>query len=445
MNKKIRVLIIMLALIIKITPSFSFPDGPVVTYNGNYVGNIPYEKDKFIYMTMVKNEASRLEDAQRERKQSQEKIYHGGVDFKNAARFINSVGRISAAVYDDSTGNFYLIGESRMNYESFLSLDDMVVMYNSVFKSDYEGVSVTIDPDPENLEKWGIAKYTGGIENTHVGQVLFEADRLLKCLIVGFDNITGERMNPGIEGYNPEPVISLQSQFDADQTHLWSRNWFIPDTMDIAMDRETKALKFIDDRINIKNERMEWVNGKLVTAADQMSNKSFMKTSEKFLNHLGNDYEKYSNIYPVLKELREIAKIIGIFKWLKNEYPGSVDLSYFDTIKPTERVTPVRTPVVKGTFEKRVNGRVVRSSTYSSGGVSFNQGYNFTYADDRSLTALKERCRDVRDFQEFELNGKNMVKFTLVDVRNLDFIDKIRYYVNRISGWFGFYYKKIIV
>ncbi len=378
---------------------------------------------------------------------------HGGVNFNKMARFISSSGNISAVAYDAKTGNLMLVGEKGLSYESFLSAEDIAVIYRAVFKSDHEGVAVTIDPDPEKLNKFGIVKFSGGVENTHVGLVLYEADRILKSLSAGYDNLTGIRMQPDVDGYRPSGTIAL-SMNDGSQESVWTRFWFVADAMVIEADPGGHELRFISDDVTIKTERMEWKDGRLVTSTNQSPDDPENRSSAQFAEHFNANFNRYCDVYPVLKELREIAKIVAIFKWLKERHVGDCDFSTLGDLELTKIETPMKTPIATVEYSKTVSvdqGTIIYRRIHS-GGVNLYSGFKFRSVSGSGNSSagnnaglLFDKCRSGEDFDEFDCDGRKMIKATIIDLSGLPLFERIVLTFKRYSALLLHYYKKIIV
>ena len=139
-----------------------------------------------------------------------------------------------AVVLDTENNDWILVGE-RDPKSSVLTLDDWVVALRARFIYPDKDPGVTIDPRPckacmKSGKKEGCSNYTkqdvrffGGIEDTHFGQVCYEADWLMKKIGLSLEKL---------------PVKNLKSYFDlcveqarnsySGNTRVYSRFWFYP-------------------------------------------------------------------------------------------------------------------------------------------------------------------------------------------------------------------------
>src|SRR6185503_19174586 len=125
----------------------------------------------------------------------------GGVYLDQAAKVIGQLGTITGATYDPTSGRLILIGDKTT------TLPPMKPEYLAeairVVYSDRKGdPGMTIDPDPKDPHGPVMnVIFFGNTENTHLGSVMFEADRVMKGYSVGNDNLTKQPVASSIPGY----------------------------------------------------------------------------------------------------------------------------------------------------------------------------------------------------------------------------------------------------
>jgi len=93
---------------------------------------------------------------------------------------------------DLENGEFRLIGRSSGPDEPPISRSDLIAAYRAVFIHEAAGEAVFVDMDPGDTYDRYRVTFGGGLEDTHLGEVLFEADVLLKALSTGVDPWTDE-------------------------------------------------------------------------------------------------------------------------------------------------------------------------------------------------------------------------------------------------------------
>jgi YD repeat-containing protein len=125
-----------------------------------------------------------------------ENICRGGVLLDKAASFVGDLQRITGATVDPVTGQVVLLITQGGMVEA-PRLEDFVSAVRSVYGS-AEGPGVTIDPQPGcNHDPYNpqFVHLFGGLENTDMGYVMFEADRVMKYIPSGRDNVNGNTMS----------------------------------------------------------------------------------------------------------------------------------------------------------------------------------------------------------------------------------------------------------
>jgi len=95
-------------------------------------------------------------------------------------------------------------------------MDDLSVAVNSVYGGNDPGVSI----GTEASEYPGLMKvrYDGATIDTEFGKVMFDADRLLKCLDMGYDNITHQPVSSSVPGYQNMIQRELYGDFTTGQS-----------------------------------------------------------------------------------------------------------------------------------------------------------------------------------------------------------------------------------
>ena len=106
----------------------------------------------------------------------------GGVYLGGAGKTIDGFGSLSGVAIDRNN-NLLLLGPEGDTIDlPPLRLDDAVTVFRSVYLYG-EGPTVTIDPASENpTESAMVIRHGKGTEDTYVGWILYEADRLMKGL-----------------------------------------------------------------------------------------------------------------------------------------------------------------------------------------------------------------------------------------------------------------------
>lgn len=115
----------------------------------------------------------------------------GGVSLNKTLTLLNSVDNIKGAAYDPKKGEIVLVGAGTVALP--IDMDDLVVAVRTVYSVDTDGYS--IDPrvsfDAGNtaflIDGKMKVRFSGATRNTAFGQILYDADYILKKLGQGVD------------------------------------------------------------------------------------------------------------------------------------------------------------------------------------------------------------------------------------------------------------------
>ncbi|MEX0961327.1 MAG: RHS repeat-associated core domain-containing protein [Simkaniaceae bacterium] len=325
----------------------------------------------------------------------------GGVSLSKTAELKLSLADIAGAAFDPATGQIVLFGPQN-HYLPPLELDDLTVAVRSVYGIGLTspvadpGVSIGTEPSPF-LNKLKV-RYDGATANTTFGQTIFEADYLLKSLMIGKDKNSGQRFNLNIPGYSS--ILARLAAHQCTDNPLDIRMWFVPEQITLVEDESHKGMVFSDFRM------------KVLTEAQFSGSTKDYSACREFAEHLTVHFDEFARQFPILEKLKQLGKVTAIVKWLKdNNVP--FDTTFFSNYQPKIIETPQYiTPIVDSyewtltKTEKRhvkehrrkrnvpVSYPQVRSA---SGGISYSfNSQNFsTYIDpvanDFASSALKSR------------------------------------------------------
>jgi len=173
----------------------------------------------------------------------------GGVDLNLTATLLGNVQDFGGATYDQATGQIILYGQQNTTLPP-MDLDDLSVAVDSEYG--LNGVApadpgVSIGTQPSSVAGQMYVGYFGAVMNTGFGATLFQADRLLKTLIMGKDNITGAPVSASVPGYENMPnryKAAGYAGYTAAQSNPIDRMWFTPQQMTLALSTDGSAMEF---------------------------------------------------------------------------------------------------------------------------------------------------------------------------------------------------------
>ncbi len=288
-----------------------------------------------------------------------------------------NVGHITKvwAVASDSLGDVIVVGESDPN-SPCISLNLLITALktrNKINSTVGDDPGVSIEPfDKSSDMDIQKVRYTGGIEGTDYGRIVFEADLLLKLLSEGF-------VSSGIEGLPSETDLSIDNEKDGRKKEIWEskwdRSWFFPFKVNYRSGYECVAATSLT--VRVKNQSDELVRlPRGTTLPDEESIRKLLsedplRTSPLYAKLISQNFEALSKNFPVLQELKNAYALSGLFNDLLKNKPSNEMLVFWENGFELRNIeTPVEIPTL------RIHIPGLAYSYGLSGGVSAQFFYN---------------------------------------------------------------------
>jgi YD repeat-containing protein len=362
-------------------PHSSFKPSPIGISDPTLFCNWIIEENKHIHPNFVLGEGDIVPyetNLLPQATQEQSSLFHanyGGVSISKTAELMTSISDIAGAVFDQKTGQIILYGKKERSLPQ-MHLDDLAVAIRSVYglgEKGEEDPGISLDSDPASSKMK--ATYYGETQNTRFGQVMLEADELLKQLIVGKDG-AGKKLKAHVHGYrNLFDLCKKNNYFPRDLT---CRMWFVPERISLIQSEDGTSMQFDDVRMQV------------LTESKFQGKERQDPVAEKFATHFTQNYDAYSQEFPILQDLKRLGKITGVVKWIK-EQDIPFDLSFFKNYIPEFIHTP--------TYVDRIGN--FNYGILMSGGVVYHLGpHNFHSIQDREADHLKQEILAHRSSEE---------------------------------------------
>lgn len=271
----------------------------------------------------------------------------GGILLNQSDQALAKLTQVHGAVWDDKNKQLIIVGKTNQKSNSNqakLNLNDLLVAINVLYSGKEIGVS--IDPrkpsnGEERSDKMNVRYIPKETNNTNLGRILFEADRQLKVLNLGKNNdpnnpIDLTKLAQKIKDYRSELDL-IPSEQVIDKPSVWSRFWFQPEPLSLS----TTERAFVYDETNklkIKTQYFE-------PGPPPKSIEGNDPTAQKFVDQINNNYDKYAQEITVFDELRQVAQLVGLTKWLRKE-AIPVDRAWLDEQKLQPIKTSDTTPAI---------------------------------------------------------------------------------------------------
>ena len=302
----------------------------------------------------------------------------GGVDLNKTLTLLNDIDDIKGAAYDPDKGQIVLIGQGTIPVAEQIELDDLVVALRTIYSVDANGNQInpgisfdSVDITQTLIDGKMVVSYKGATQDTQFGQVLFDADYILKKLGQGVDEngvmLTSYPVPPAVAAEKCPGVTdpTLNSCLD----YIGSAERFItngvsfgglsfqyfiePKNIVLAMFSEgeathqAKSFEFTEMSMQVCF-RIYNADGALNTdkvCPDDTVTGAAQSQAKAFIDNISEHYDAYAEVetggFQILKKLKRLGKIVGLVRWLRdNNVP--VDLSFMAYYTPSELVTTPR-------------------------------------------------------------------------------------------------------
>ncbi|MBI5823905.1 MAG: hypothetical protein HZB18_07760 [Chloroflexi bacterium] len=288
---------------------------------------------------------------------------------------LNAIAYPEGAFYDTASGQLVVFGPPAQANTS-TSRDDFLTALRAVYTGEYPGVSI----DPAGSETVQNVRYIGQTENTHLGWVMFEADRLMKTLSIGQDNITGASVTSSVPGFaNMFDLELLLGEQDQDEVRR--RFWFKVPTAGIEQTEDGLGMLITALSLSVDTE---YLDANWQTSQSQPPD----PVGRTFAAHFTDHFDEYAVEFPVFNELNASARWTILAHWLKQtNLPIQPEL--WLTASPSYySAAPLTTPAITVTRQSQ-QGNVVQTLMLW-GGVDLGVNPVIKTAKEATLVRLQE-------------------------------------------------------
>lgn len=245
-----------------------------------------------------------------------------------------------------------------------------------------------------------MARYFAHCENTHFGQVMFECDRLMKCLGQGKDNLTQQPLRAKAKGFLTHAEFSRNLR-ESSSAAVWSRFW-----ANLSTGRSKKGefdgipllepsddgltIWFVRHRIYIDTEQMV-DPGKGLKLASSGGKQS--KSAAAFADQFTAQYDEVAAEFTPFRELQELSKLVVLAEWIRDTaQPLDLELLYCDA--PTGTITPKTTPSMESSYSWVEGEKEIEIRTF--GGVALDPKTKMVKAPEKFAQPLAKQIAEHR-------------------------------------------------
>ncbi|SVB91358.1 uncharacterized protein METZ01_LOCUS244212, partial [marine metagenome] len=272
-----------------------------------------------------------------------------------------------------------------------VSLSDIAVVYRSVFHYGNNAPYISLDKNEDN--RYAKVNFGGHLENTRVGYVVLEADKLFKLLSTGIDPNIHEPMKFKITKHVPTFLTQDERGFlegNNSKGYTQIRYWFYPDSIGTVTDGSIGAVS----------------NNQFLADAERMDTKNVnvSNATKKTIDHLNQNFSQYERAENIFKELSTVGRIMALVIWLKKMNMDnrielddllSVNIPTFKTQKRTKKMLATSVLAVPG--NSNLTSQYVRDYTKTYDISYLLDQYNASTSDKEFVEVGKKFASNIDD------------------------------------------------
>lgn len=250
-----------------------------------------------------------------------------------------------------------------------ISLSDLAVAYRAVFHAGDNTAFISLDP---NIDPTKVTVNFGGyLEDTAIGSVVLEADKRFKTLSTGLDpntyrdlrNVIRTRM-PGFETSSEREAND--GSYSRKSSWVGTRFWFYPESIQVETDFDGLFARIANAQFTADAERSR--SDFVDMAQFETYKKSHLSPHiRRAIDDLNANYSRYASIFPELRELWVVGRLMGLMSWLNGVGNSAVDLDgllavhlpAFSTDRWKTQLLTSTTVVQSDGIQGRMHGKVV--------------------------------------------------------------------------------------
>lgn len=304
---------------------------------------------------------------------------HQPIDLGSIEEFLNP-GVALEAVEVDERNDIFFYGKGASDQTIAgkpVSLSDIAVIYRSIFHYGYNAPYISLDTHEDN--RYAKVNFGGHLENTRVGHVVLEADKLFKTLSTGIDPNTHEFVKSKITKHVPAFLTEDERGFleDVNEGNTQIRYWFYPDEIGTVT----------DGSIGVVQKHQFLADAERMDVEVQLDN-----ATRKTIDHLNKYYIQYEKAENTYKELNTVGYMMALVNWLKEMNMGdrvelddllSVKIPAFSTPEKTKKMLAITAIVCPG--DLNITNQNVRDYTKTYYLSHLLDKYSSSTSDDEFL------------------------------------------------------------
>ena len=222
-----------------------------------------------------------------------------------------------------------------------VDLSDLAVAYRAVFHAGDNQAFISLDThrDPTRVN----VNFGGFLEDTRIGSVVLEADKRFKTITSGLDPTSFSDLRSEIRAH--VPAFATSGERDLAMPGYghsgWqgTRFWYYPDSVEIeaSLDYRQGAIAKAQFTADAERSRDDFGSSGEFDNAKKTRLSPAIQMNIKDLNQ---NYAQYTEIFPELRELSAVARLMGLCIWMQKANLNQLDLDQLLTVELPSIQTP---------------------------------------------------------------------------------------------------------
>lgn len=241
----------------------------------------------------------------------------------------------------------YFMTENEEFARAFFSLnevDQLTLAYISINALTDQKFATMIN----NLQYYQpLCQNVGKIQNVRNGQDAFFR---FTCNYLSENNqiYLADLIREQIEGYKTGREMQEKGDINLGNEVHTTRYWFYPANEVVHLSLDLNTFLFNRPNMEARAERLDTRRGPY--EAIEYYEKERIPGIHDNLDFVNEHYEAFSEVFPTLKELNNLVKMLAFFRWIYYYHPDKFDLEAFNSAvdygTPTERIYPIHETVI---------------------------------------------------------------------------------------------------
>ncbi|MDD5457658.1 MAG: hypothetical protein PHV30_11600 [Candidatus Margulisbacteria bacterium] len=359
------------------------------------------------------------------------------LNMANLERFFRTGATLEGARLDHQKGLilFGKLSEPTTFAGNPETIADFAAAYRAVFWAGDNKAFISLDPHPD-VSKAAV-NFGGYLEDTHIGDVVLEADKRFKTITSGLDPNSAMDVRAYTRKFVPDFfTVSerdiLSNQYTKNRGWIKTRFWFYPDNITIEADPQNTFARIINPQFTADAERSR-DDFATLQEFERKKKQYLLPAIRSNIDHLNEHYQDYAKAYPELKELSQVGRLIGLCSWLKKVNPVWLDLDELLAVElPPFKTSREKTQLMAISFLREAVADNVQEATVKKNlriiyvssvleqtiGEYFKNSVNYKDFISQSDSHTNSKDIDTQFRQKSPLRIKELVR-TKADLENL--------------------------